>query len=94
MNILDNGFVNVFIMNIDDFDKVNYVIQDHPMVKYIIVNDINEYDIESIKESTIITPYLKSNGIDVLLETDLDTLENKIRSEILANPIANICKKW
>ncbi|EKN3735303.1 beta-1,6-N-acetylglucosaminyltransferase [Yersinia enterocolitica] len=94
MNILDNGFVNVFIMNIDDFDKVNYVIQDHPMVKYIIVNDINEYDIESLKESAKITKYLKSNGIDVLLETDLDTLENKIRSEILANPIANICKKW
>ncbi|WP_033750155.1 beta-1,6-N-acetylglucosaminyltransferase [Pantoea sp. NGS-ED-1003] len=88
-HIFDNGKINIAILDIKDFDKVNYYLMKNPLVKYVFYpsSDFLDYDLfySIIKKIR----FLNSQGLNVIESSNLDDLFQKVLSEIKSDPFCN-----
>lgn len=78
--VFNEASTAIFLLNIDNFDKGHYAIQQFPNVKFIF--PIISYKFESAARLLYLKKYLKSEGYDVIYDNDTDALFSLIESDV------------
>ncbi|HFI8802411.1 TPA: beta-1,6-N-acetylglucosaminyltransferase [Escherichia coli] len=91
-NVLDNGSINMIIIDLDDFNRVNHILRDNPFLTYVFYGDVESTKVSTQIEYLKLIRYLKSTGIDVIHEPSLNQLKEKLRAQFNISAVNRICK--